>query len=89
MDHIRISGTKTSSVILSKTKKLKRLKSEVRKVPKQAKVNRDVVINPKYFKNIIHRPEKYCTCKWDETTQRHRGTVQDLSEVTAMDMNGE
>ena len=34
MDHMRISGTKPSSVILSQTKLFKKLKSDTQKVPK-------------------------------------------------------
>ena len=36
MDHMRISGTEPSSVILSQTKKFKKLQSDGQKVPKQA-----------------------------------------------------
>ena len=39
MDHMHISGTEPSSVILSQ-------KSDAPKVPKQAKAKRDCVINP-------------------------------------------
>ena len=56
MDHMRISGTEPSSVILSQTMKFKKLKSDDPKVPKQAEAKRDGVINPqnynfKQFKN--------------------------------------
>ena len=43
---MRITGTEPSSVILSQTKKFKKQKSDVQKVPKQAKVKWDGVINP-------------------------------------------
>ena len=46
MDHMRISGTEPSSVILSQTKYFKKLKNDAQKLPKQAKVKRDGVINP-------------------------------------------
>ena len=49
MDHMRISGTKPSSVILSQTMKLKKLKSDDRKSPKQAEAKRDGVINPQNY----------------------------------------
>ena len=49
MDHMRISGTEPSSVILSQTKKFKKLKSDAQKVPKEAKVKRDGVINPQNY----------------------------------------
>ena len=43
---MHISGIEASSVILSQIKELKRLKTNVPKVPKEAKVKRDGVINP-------------------------------------------
>ena len=46
MDHMRISGTEPSSVILSQTKYFQKLKTYARKVPKQAEANRDGVKNP-------------------------------------------
>ena len=49
MDHMRISGTKPSSVILSQTMKFKKLKSDDRKLPKQAEAKRDGVINPQNY----------------------------------------
>ena len=45
MDHMRISGTEPSSVILSQTKYFKKLKSDAPKVPKEDKAKRDSVIN--------------------------------------------
>ena len=35
MDHMHISGTEPTSVILSQTKLFKKLKSDIQKVPKQ------------------------------------------------------
>ena len=49
---MRISGTEPSSVILSQTWSLKKLKSNDQKVPKQAKAKRDGVINPKNYNFI-------------------------------------
>ena len=49
MDHMRISGTKPSSVILSQTMKFKKLKNDDPKVPKQAEAKRDCVINPQNY----------------------------------------
>ena len=46
---MRISGTELSSVILSKTMKFKMLKSDDRKVHKQAEAKRDGVINPQNY----------------------------------------
>ena len=47
---MRISGVEPSSVILSQRKKLKRLKNNVPKLPKEAKAKRDGVINPQNYK---------------------------------------
>ena len=43
---MRMSGTEPSSVILSQTKKLKKLKSDAKKVPNQAKDKWDGLIYP-------------------------------------------
>ena len=44
MDHMRISSTEPSSVILSQ-----KLKSNDQKLPKQAEAKRDGVINPQNY----------------------------------------
>ena len=44
MDHVRISGPEPSSVILSQTKKFKKLKRDVTKVPKEAEAKRDAML---------------------------------------------
>ena len=49
MDHMPISGTEPSSVILSQTKVFKKMKSDAPKVPKQAEAKRDGVINPQNY----------------------------------------
>ena len=49
MNHMRISGTEPSSVILSLTKKFQKLESDIPKVQKQAEAKRDGVINPQYY----------------------------------------
>ena len=49
MGHMHISSTEPSSVIISQTKKFKKMESEAQKVPKQAKVKRDGVINPQNY----------------------------------------
>ena len=46
---MRISGTEPSSVILSQTSSLKRLKSNYQKVPTQAEAKRDDVIYPQSY----------------------------------------
>ena len=43
---MRISGTEPSSVILSQTKSIQKLKMNAPKVPKRAKAKGDGVINP-------------------------------------------
>ena len=53
---MRISGSKTSSVILSQTMKFKKLKSDDPKVPKQAEAKRDGVINLPKKKNPRFSP---------------------------------
>ena len=54
---MHISATETSSVILSRTKKLQKLESVVPKVSKQAEAKRDGVINPQNynFNQLLHR----------------------------------
>ena len=47
MDHMRISGTEPSSVILiQKVYVISKYERDVQKVPKQAEAKRDGVINP-------------------------------------------
>ena len=41
MDYMRISSTESSSVILSQTKKLKKLERDITKVPKETEAIRD------------------------------------------------
>ena len=52
MDHMRISGTEPSSVILSLTKYFKNVKNDAKKLPKQAKAKKDGVINPQHYNFI-------------------------------------
>ena len=49
MDHMRISGTEPSSVILSQKQYFQKLIRDVPNVPKQAEAKRDGVINPQYY----------------------------------------
>ena len=46
---MRFWGTEPSSVIFSQTKLCKKMKSDAPKVPKQAEVKRDGVINPQNY----------------------------------------
>ena len=46
MDHMRISGTEPSSVILSQKRNFQKLRRDVLNVPKLAEAKRDGVINP-------------------------------------------
>ena len=48
MDHMRISGTERSSMILGQTE-FQKLQSDVTKVPKQAEDKKDGVINPQNY----------------------------------------
>ena len=57
---MRISGTEPSSVILSQTCSIKKMKSNDQKVPKQAEAKRDGVINPQnYNLDIIDKETAY------------------------------
>ena len=49
MDHMRISGTEPSSVILSLKRTFQKLKRNSPNVPKQVESKRDGVINPKNY----------------------------------------
>ena len=49
MDHMRISGTEPSSVILSQTKSFQNVTINVQKVSKQAGATRDGLINPQNY----------------------------------------
>ena len=49
---MRISGTEPSTVILSKTKKIQKLKMDDQKVTKRAEAKRDGVINPQNYNFI-------------------------------------
>ena len=52
MDHMRISATEPSSVILSQKKYFQKLKRDVPNVPKQAEAKGDGVINPRYIHHL-------------------------------------
>ena len=49
MNHMRISGTEPSSVIISQTMTFKKLKRYEHKVPKQAELKWNGVINPQNY----------------------------------------
>ena len=49
MDHMRITGTETSSVILSQTKWFKKLKSDTPRCQNKLKPTRDYVMNPQNY----------------------------------------
>ena len=49
MDHMRISGTEPSSVILSQKKQFSKVEKKSPNVPKQVESKRDGVINPKNY----------------------------------------
>ena len=52
MNHMRISGTEPSSVILSQTRELKNMRNNVKSAKKEGKTKRDGVINPEYYNFI-------------------------------------
>ena len=74
MDHMRISGTEPSSVILSQTMKFKKLKSDDPKVPKQAEAKRDGVINPQNYNFKQFKAENFDALKRYESTEVDRRT---------------
>ena len=76
MDQMRISGTEPSSVILSQTCSIKKLKSNDRKVPKQAEAKRDGVINPQNynFKQFFKHGKFLMLSKRYESTEVDRRT---------------
>ena len=49
MGHMRISGIEPSSVILSQRKRLKNVKNNAQKVPKEDETKRDGVINQQNY----------------------------------------
>ena len=57
LDHMRISGTEPSSVILGLTKYFEKLKTDITKVLKQTEAKRGGVINPQNynFNKFQHR----------------------------------
>ena len=65
---MRISGTEPSSVILSQTCKIKKLKSNDQKVPKQAEAKRDGVINPQNYNFNQFKTRKFL-CSPNATNQ--------------------
>ena len=72
MDHMHISGNEPSSVILGK-KSLK-VKNSGPKVPKQAKVKRDSVINPQNHNlNEFYCVEFLCS---QNATNQPKSTVE-------------
>ena len=78
MDHMRISGNKPSSVILSQTCSIKKLKFNEQKVPKQAEAKRDGVINPQNYnfnqfetRKILMLSKRYESTEVDRRTWLH------------------
>ena len=65
---MRISGTIPSSVILSQTKSIQKLKMDVPKVPKRAEANSDGVINPQNYNSIQIQHGRFW-CSQNATSQ--------------------
>ena len=90
MDHMRISGTEPSSVILSQTRKLKKLTSDDQKLPKQAEAKRDGVINPQitisknFHTENVDALRRYESNEVDRRTWLHvpSGTLWSISSDT-------
>ena len=75
MDHMRISGTEPSSVILSQTMTFKKLKRYEPKVPKQAepKCHWDSVINHKMIISINFNTDNFDALN---ATNQSKSTVE-------------
>ena len=69
MDHMRISGTEPSSMILSQTKYFKNLKNDAQKLPKQAKAKRNGVITHKITISFNYNSENFDALKRYESTE--------------------
>ena len=63
MDHIRISGSEHSSVILSQTKLFYKLESDVPNKPKQDQDERGGVINPQNYNLYQFNTENFDALK--------------------------
>ena len=75
MDHMRILVTEPSSVILSQTKKFKKMKSDAPKVPKQAKAKRDRWCNKPtklQFQSILTRKILMLSKRYESTEVERR-----------------
>ena len=78
MDYMRISGTEPSSVILSQTCCIKKLKINDKKVPKQAEAKRDDIMNPPNYnfnqfetRKILMLSKRYESTEVDRRTWLH------------------
>ena len=82
MDHMRISGTEPSSVILSKTMKFKKLKSEYPYAPKYAGTKRGGEKPHKITISNNFNAENFDTLKRYESTEVDRRTWLHVSSGT-------
>ena len=87
MDHMRISGTEPSSVILSQTMYFEKSKRDALKVPKQAEAIRDGVINPKklQFQQII--TDNFDALKMCRTLNDRKDKAHFDSSLTEINQN--
>ena len=69
---MRISGTGSSSVILSHRKKFKKLENGVPKVPKQSKIKRNGVLTHKIINSINFKTDNFDALKRYESTEGDR-----------------
>ena len=74
MDHMRISGTEPSSVILSQKLNFQKLKRDVLNVPKQAEAKRAGVIYPQNTMSNNFNMENFDALKRYESTEVVRRT---------------
>ena len=69
MDHVRISGNEPSSLILSQTKWIQKLKMIARKCQKQSEGQKDGVINPQTYYSINFDTDNLMLSKRNESTE--------------------
>ena len=81
---MRISGIEPSSVILSQRKKLKKLKNNAQKVPKEAEVKRDGVIQREKEGDLTQSYDKtpYTNRKFENQRTTHTNATKNIHKIT-------